>query len=95
MKRFFKIPLHACASFVYNSTQYSTSCLKPPSNHNSICLYSSALTPKMAMSLKIEKGKTGVAKAENEIIANRPHLTIFEDIIAEKVRYFQYAPFYS
>lgn len=56
-----------------------------------MCLYSSALTPKMAMSLKIEKGKTSVSKAENEIIANRPHLTIFEDITAEKVRYFQYA----
>jgi hypothetical protein len=38
------------------------------------------------MSLKVDKGKTSVTKAESQIIPNRPHLTIFEDITAEKVR---------
>jgi hypothetical protein len=38
------------------------------------------------MSLKVKKGKSNVIKAESQIIPNRPHLTVFEDIAAEKVR---------
>jgi hypothetical protein len=60
--------------------------LNLPSNNISVCFCSAALTPNLSMSLKVDKGKTSVTKAESQIIPNRPHLTIFEDITAEKVR---------
>jgi hypothetical protein len=60
--------------------------LNLPFNHISICACSPALTSDLSMSLKVEKGKSNVIKAESQIIPNRPHLTVFKDITAEKVR---------
>jgi hypothetical protein len=46
---------------------------------------SSALTPKLAVSLKLNKEHTTITKAEHQIVPKSWSFTTFGDITAEKV----------